>query len=317
MKESLVYKNLNTSFVNLAALVRFLRGRQFAGKISVEIGEYAGEIAFSAEGELRASEYDRASGRIAEGEDALHRLLIRAKEAGGIINVEPLAIAATNDSAENSDVNSAADQQLDVANIAAVSPIVPAFRPATVPVETPQFIETQNSVDEKRRVVAVAVPDANSNLVTPDLPLEFTNKVEAKARQNQLSDEDWETLTDLLAEILRTIDESLAESQLNFSAAFRKACAEISADYPFLNPQTENFSYADGQIVAREKINAKLFTAAINEALRLIFDKLAANPGLDEIHRATVQKVIALVHRRKSQYDQFFITPQLEKNLGI
>jgi hypothetical protein len=66
----------------------------------------------------------------------------------------------------------------------------------------------------------------------------------------------------------------------------------------------------------REQTNAKLFAASINEALRRILEKLGSNPKFAEVYRDTVQTILALIHHRKPLYDKFFITPQLEKNLG-
>ena len=66
----------------------------------------------------------------------------------------------------------------------------------------------------------------------------------------------------------------------------------------------------------REQASAKLFAASINEALRRILEKLGANPKFAEVYRRAVQSILALIHRRRPLYNKFFITPQLEKNLG-
>ncbi|WP_316313221.1 hypothetical protein, partial [Clavibacter michiganensis] len=69
------------------ALVRYLRRRQFAGNIRVELSGYEADISLTATNEMRVREHDRIAGRVSEGEEALQRLLIRAREPGGIINV--------------------------------------------------------------------------------------------------------------------------------------------------------------------------------------------------------------------------------------
>ena len=82
-----IHENLDTSFVNLSALVKYLRRRQFVGNVRIELSGYEADIVLTAENGLKVREHDRITGRIAEGEEALRRLLIRAREPGGIIHV--------------------------------------------------------------------------------------------------------------------------------------------------------------------------------------------------------------------------------------
>lgn len=87
MKKEPIHQNLNTSFVNVGALVRYLRGLQFVGSIRIELASYEAEIVFTESRTVRAREYDPIAGRIAHGEAALQRILIRAKEPHGRIHV--------------------------------------------------------------------------------------------------------------------------------------------------------------------------------------------------------------------------------------
>src|SRR5688500_14330408 len=87
MKKQPIHQNLNTSFVNVGALVRYLRGLQFVGSIRIELSSYEADIVFTDSRTIRAREYDHIAGRISEGEHALKRILIRAKEPHGRIHV--------------------------------------------------------------------------------------------------------------------------------------------------------------------------------------------------------------------------------------
>jgi hypothetical protein len=87
MKKQPIHQNLNTSFVNVGALVRYLRRLQFVGSIRIELASYEAEIVFTESNTIRAREYDHIAGRISHGEQALQRILIRAKEPHGRINV--------------------------------------------------------------------------------------------------------------------------------------------------------------------------------------------------------------------------------------
>ncbi|HEX8637996.1 MAG TPA: hypothetical protein VF692_08040, partial [Pyrinomonadaceae bacterium] len=184
MKNRLFYENLDTSFVNLAALVRYLRARRFAGNVRVELGEYEGEIILTAENEVRARERDHAAGRIAEGEEAFQRLLIRAREPGGTINVFQAISESANTSENERDA-------------AAVSPEVPETtstqakifqQPISLP-ETPRFAE--NQTDSNKKALIIAHDQMAAEVKSSEFPFEFSNKVEAKARQHQISETDW------------------------------------------------------------------------------------------------------------------------------
>ena len=141
----------------------------------------------------------------------------------------------------------------------------------------------------------------------------FGNRVEARARQSALSAEDREALFNLTGELLGTLDHALGMAKLEFPAAFQKACAEISADYPFL----KTLGYGKGKIFCPDAPpNPKFFVAGVLEALRRILDRLAASPQHAEVYRYSVQRILALIHQRRPFYDKFAITKPLEKILG-
>jgi hypothetical protein len=82
-----VHENLDTAYVNLAALLRYLRQRDFTGRVHVQLVEYEADVYLNTQDAPRVREVDHATGREAEGEDAMQRLLVRASEAGGLVSV--------------------------------------------------------------------------------------------------------------------------------------------------------------------------------------------------------------------------------------
>lgn len=82
-----VHENLDTAYVNLAALVRYLRQREFNGRIHVELDEYEADVFLSVVSPPRVHETNHTTGQRAEGEAALQRLLVRASEPGGLVSV--------------------------------------------------------------------------------------------------------------------------------------------------------------------------------------------------------------------------------------
>lgn len=86
-KSVAVHENLDTSYVNLGALLRYLQGREFVGRVHVELDEYDADIFLNAGEVPRVRETDHSSGREGEGAEALRRLLVRASMPGGLVSV--------------------------------------------------------------------------------------------------------------------------------------------------------------------------------------------------------------------------------------
>jgi hypothetical protein len=82
-----VHQNLDTAYVNLAALVRHLQQRDFTGRVHIELDEYDADIFLAARERPRVRERDHVTGREAEGESALQRIFVRASEPGGRVSV--------------------------------------------------------------------------------------------------------------------------------------------------------------------------------------------------------------------------------------
>ena len=82
-----VHENLDTAYVNLAALLRYLQERYFAGRIHVVLDEYEADVLLGGTEPPRVRETNHATGLQSEGEGALQRLLVRAHEPGGIISI--------------------------------------------------------------------------------------------------------------------------------------------------------------------------------------------------------------------------------------
>jgi hypothetical protein len=111
-----IHENLDTAFVNVAALVRYLQARKFTGRIHVELDEYDADVFLNADASPNVRETDHATGRTAVGDAALQRLLVRAREAGGLVSVyeelaeqslAPDAVSRANVSMSGSVINAA------------------------------------------------------------------------------------------------------------------------------------------------------------------------------------------------------------------
>jgi hypothetical protein len=110
--------------VNLAALMRYLREREFTGRVHVELDEYDADIFLNGkDAPPRVRETNHATGQTDESDAALQRLLVRAREAGGLVSVYEGTAEANLMSAEkpNADAASAMfiSPQTGVANSSA------------------------------------------------------------------------------------------------------------------------------------------------------------------------------------------------------
>ncbi len=322
MKNRPIHQNLDTSFVNLSALIKYLRRRQFVGSIKIQLNGYEADVHIQTDNQMSVKEHDKISGRISHGEEALQRLLIRAREPGGTIDVYQLVeenLPEKNlETTEKNDQNGT--ESFPVAEVKVKAVNQNGHSQKETPKKPKVKKTTTNLKIENENVQTKEKSDENplkKETILPDFPFRLTNKFETKAKQNDISQEDWTMILNLTVEILSVIDKTLAKSKLDFSAAFRKARTEIADDYPFMNPSADKFDYAKGKIKMKEKVNEKFFIASITEAISRILDKLESNPKFKEVHRQTVQTLIALLHKRKPHYDKFSITPSLKKILGL
>jgi len=82
-----LYENLDTSFVNLWGLLRYLSRKNFVGRVHVEMNDYAADVFLTGSDTPLVHEVDRAAGTDRLEEAALHRLVLRARESSGSISV--------------------------------------------------------------------------------------------------------------------------------------------------------------------------------------------------------------------------------------
>jgi hypothetical protein len=104
-----VFEHLDTAFVNVAALLRYLQQRAFVGRIHVVLDEYEADVLLDGTATTRVREVDYATGRRGESEEAVQRLLVRAREPGGLVSVYEGAIEAAT-MAANAELEAAGEE---------------------------------------------------------------------------------------------------------------------------------------------------------------------------------------------------------------
>src|SRR5712692_7780237 len=86
-KPRVLYENLDTSFVNLWALLRHLSQRAFVGRVHVEMDDYSADVFLTGSNTPLVHEVDRTAGTEVLEAAAMHRLVLRARESPGSISV--------------------------------------------------------------------------------------------------------------------------------------------------------------------------------------------------------------------------------------
>lgn len=82
-----LYQELDTSFVNLWGLLRYLSQQSFVGRVHVELNDYSADVFLDGSETPLVHEIDRAAGTDVVEESALHRLVLRVRESPGKISV--------------------------------------------------------------------------------------------------------------------------------------------------------------------------------------------------------------------------------------
>jgi len=105
VNSAISFDTLNTSYVSLAALIRYLREQGISGQLHVALKDYEADVFLRGSEEPQVIERDLSSGREAQGSAALERLLVRAREAGGSITLyKPAAVSATPETNESAPI---------------------------------------------------------------------------------------------------------------------------------------------------------------------------------------------------------------------
>ncbi len=277
-----VHENLDTAFVHLAALVRYLQARNFTGRIHVELDEYDADVFLQADAAPRVRETDHATGRTAEGDAALQRLLVRAREAGGLVSVY-----------EESAEDSLAPDDTSPANVSMGGSVVHAAN-------------RNASHRAGESIQAATSPHAND-------PKAAVNS----ASEGALA---WDELGRVSGELVAAIERAVASTGADFNAHFRRTRLALADDYAFLDPSSGRLDYKPGGTLQLHagKLDAKTYVAGISECLRRVVDRLAAQSGDGgkALRERVALELAVLARRRQTALARAQFTAQLERIAG-
>jgi len=247
MAQQFKFDTLNTSFVSLAALLRYLRQNNFIGRMHVVLDQYEADIFLYGADAPSVWESDHSAGRESQGEAAMQRLLVRSREPGGVITLFEGPISApTTPVAEIETPDETAAE-------------APVEKPVEAPVEIAQVasVETSPVGSEPEEWISEATEPAESNE-----PPALADVIAASAQ--------------VIAAVERAID----SPTINFDELFYLARVEIGDDYPFLDPTVGGFEYAQGKVNLEARPAPGTFAQGVTESLKRVVNRVA--PGKEE-----------------------------------
>jgi hypothetical protein len=279
-KSRALYENLDTSFVNLWALLRYLSQRAFVGRVHVEMDNYTADVFLTGSNTPLVHEVDRAAGTEVLEEAAMHRLVLRARETPGTISVfegadEAIAVRSAEPLA-----NTESPEFEPIADKSSVPP------PVTVPLS-----------DESQSAAGVS-PSEAAVASEPDGMVE------------------WHDVVKVSGELIGGVERALNGANADFAASFRTARLELADDYTFLDPTSGGLEYSDSVATAREEWPVSAYVAGLSEALRRVVDQTATGDRERRVRERVALDLSLVARKRREVMKRSGFQAQLDRIAG-
>ena len=229
-----LYENLDTSFVNVWALLRYLSQRSFVGRVHVELENYSADVFVNGSETPLVHEIDRDAGTDVVEEAALHRLVLRVRESSGSINVyEGVSESIPPQTESAMESPPPADEITSVAEPEAA---------------TPEAIRSSAGKDEEETVVA-------TDTVTV---------------VRQANDGEWSETMRVSGELIAGVERAATSLGADFASLFRETRISLADDYAFLDPMTGQMRYENSSVTMNGESQPQGYVAGVSEALRRV-----------------------------------------------
>lgn len=295
-KSRVVYENLDTTFVNLWALLRSLSQRGFIGRVRVELKDYTADVFMNGSNTPLVHEIDRAAGTDTLETGALHRLVLRAREVPGNISVFE------------------GDDEAIAGQSTASSTGVPPGNHEPEARATIHEIETQTSQIEAPppRVSQAA---GHSPSETPSLP--STALTEPLAGDDTPMDEtEWSAVVKASGELVGGVERALISVDADFASLFGAARLELADDYTFLDPMSDGFNYSKSVVTLTGEPPASSYVAGLSEALRRVVDRVATGDRARRVRERVALELFSVARKRNEILARSGFRAQLDRIAG-
>jgi hypothetical protein len=302
-KSRVVYENLDTTFVNLWALLRNLSQRGFIGRVRVELKDYTADVFMTGSSTPLVHEIDRAAGTDTLEEGALHRLVLRVREAPGTITVfegpdEAVAVQTDAEPENKAGVVRKNEESELPKHYVTDAPTETEAGPTSEP-GPPSWISQDSQTHTGEN-------DDERNPATP----------EGAAATEPMDEIEWSAIVKASGELIGGVERALAGAGADFASLFNAARLELSDDYTFLDPMTGEFTYANSVVTLTGAMPDSSYVIGLSEALRLVVDRVATGEYARRVRERVALDLFSVVRKRKEVLARSGLLAQLDRIAG-
>ena len=273
-----MYQNLDTSFVNLWGLLRKLTQDGFIGRVRVELKDYTADVFMTGSSTPLVHEIDRATGTDTLEEAALHRLVLRARESPGRVSVFEGADQAVAESNHSGSTSEGSDWTPSLGSEKALA--------STFQIPPPLMNEPTIAESQLAPPIAASSDDAEASKALSVVSGEPTDQNEVIA------------MTKVSGELIGAVERAVCGAGVDFADLLRSARVELADDYPFLDPTSNEFQYANAVVTLKDEPSPSAYVAGLSELLRRIVNKVAEGDRARRM-RERVAVELAIVARKQ------------------
>ena len=284
-----LYENLDTSFVDLWALLRHLSQRSFIGRVHVELDDYTADVVFNGSKTPRVHEVDRKTDGDAIEEAALHRLVLRVRESRGSISVYE-----GDDEASAPKMAQAATEKQNV--------------------EREAEEETVHSVAEpaSRDELVAATPESMRSSSAPESNVEAA----AEVTPAPATEAEWNDVVRVSGELVAGIDQVATATGADFAVLFRQSRIALADDYTFLDPMSSVFEYKNWSVNVNSAAPLNSYVAGVSESLRRVVDQLASGERPRRMRERVALELARVARRNGDALTRSGFKAQLDRIAG-
>jgi hypothetical protein len=293
-KSRILHENLDTSFVNLWSLLRSLSQRGFIGRVHVELKDYTADVYLTGSNAPLVHEIDRAAGRETLEREALHRLVLRARESSGSISVFE-----------------GADEAVFVRSAAAPEAIIETDAPVPIDEKPPH-----GSIEAPPQIVD---QPPKSELVVTDLDDASTVSTETSFAEPGAEDDgtiDWSDVVKASGELIGVVERALTGAGADFASLFQATRLELADDYTFLDPLSNGFEYANSLVSVTHELPPHTYVAGLSEALRRVVERVATGDRARRVRERVALELALLARRRRELLTRSGFQAQFDRIAG-
>lgn len=279
-KSGVLYENLDTSFVNLWALLRHLSQRAFVGRVHVEMDDYSADVFLTGSNTPLVHEVDRAAGTDLLEEAAMHRLVLRARESPGTISVFE-----------------GADEAVAVKSVA--------------PPAKTEIFEATAADDE-----LPGPPLSTASLIDESPGSGRPTLSEAPVAADPDEAIAWPEVVKVSGELIGVVERALNGVQADFTALFHAARLELSDDYTFLDPTSGGLDYSNSVVTLRAELPVSSYVAGLSEALRRVVDSVATGDRARRVRERVALNLSLVTRKRREALQRSGFQAQLDRIAG-